>query len=499
MAKRNISLREQVKMEELRLGFEKRITKADKGGTYFARLQALMPSFKSLPPGKQENFINAKQFYKYVVGGFRSGKTEVLGAEMIWLAYENRPVAGLILSPTSTSSQLIVQKKFEELCEKNGIGYEVFPTRYSGVIEFTFLFGSSKEEKGTIYLASAEALGAWIGMTVGFGGVDEPFRIPKIVIDGFISRISSGATKIPQILFSGTPEPELQNWGVDVVEIGEENSKERYITRLSTRDNNTLRKGYVEGLEQIYDSATARNYIDGIPTLKKGDRVYYMYDDDRNMLPADKYKIERLEWNKIMVVYDFNVNPMTAVMWDLKEGGATIIRDYMLESSNTWELTETILNDLNTLFDRKNISLIITGDRTSLKRDTRSHPVYNPIYNDYTIIQRLFDGAGWKYHMVLPDVNPDVRDRIQWVNNLLEKGYIKILNCCTHVRDDFRFVVSKKGIQGFEKDKSKDPKRSHVSDCIDYGAVLLRRMGAELSEGGDSGLDIGYYDPRRHR
>ena len=494
--KKGLNIVEQAKLERVKLDFSKRLDKAKKSGSYFKRLQALMPTFKSLPPGKQENFINAKQLYKYAVGGFRSGKTEVLGAGLTWLAFENRPVAGMILSPTMTSVQLIVKKKFEELCEKNGIGYEVYPSKYSGVIEFHFLFGTKKEDKGIIYLTSEDAMGSWIGMTVGFGGMDEPFRMKKETNDAFISRISDGKAKLPMIMYSGTPEPELQNWGIDIVEKGEENSSERFITRLSTRDNNFNRKGYVEGLLKIYDTATARNYIDGIPTLRRGDRIYYMYQDERNMIP--EIEIKKKELNKVMVVYDFNVNPMTATEWILREKEFVIVNDYMLESSNTWDLTETILASLERKYDKKNISLIVTGDRTSLKRDTRAHPIYNPIYNDYTIIKRMFDSAGWKYHMVLPDVNPDVRDRCQWVNNLLEKGYLKITQNCSHVRDDFRFVTAKKGIQGFEKDKSKDPNRTHISDTVDYGAILIKRMGfMELFE--DLGMrnEVTFSDPRR--
>ena len=495
MAKSKIALIDQAKMEKKKLDLNKRVSKAEKSKTNFDRLHTILPTFLSLPPGKQENFINAKQFYKYCVGGFRSGKTEVLGAGLIWLAFENRPVPGLVISPTMTNVQMVVQEKLERLCERNGIGYEVFPSRYSGVIEFVMFFGNDKKDRGKILMSSPEAINSWIGLTVGFGGVDEPFRIKEDVIDAVASRVSDGGAKIPCIMFSGTPEPDLQNWGTDIVEIGEENSKERFVTRLSTRDNFHNRKGYVEDLLKKYDSATARNYIDGIPTLKKGDKVYYMFSEERNMVK--ERALNPKDRHSLMVIYDFNVNPMTALIGKIGKGYGEIIKDFLIESSNTWDITESILAYLND-FEKQNVSLIITGDRTSLKRDTRSHSVFNPVFDDYHIIRRMFDKAGWSYHMTLPDVNPEVRDRVQWVNNLFEKGLLRVWAGCTYVKEDMKFVVSKKGVNNFEKDKSKNPMRTHISDCVDYFAVLLRRMGIV---GVDEELmrkeDVVYRDPRR--
>ena len=489
-----LSLEQQALFAKKQLAFEERIAGKQKK-SYYERLRTLLPEFKSLPPGKQEKFINAKQSTKYILGGFQSGKTETFGANTIWLAYENMPYPGLIISPTFDNAKAIMLKKLKEICEKNGIRYQVSPSTYSARIEFFLIFDKGKI--GSIILGSGDGVFGWIGDTVAFGGMDEPFRQDESTHRDFISRISHPGSVLPMTYYSGTSEPDKQNWGLDIIENPEVDSKERFCTAISTRDNFHLRKGYVEDLEMNYDSETARNYIDGIPTVRKGGKMYYMFDDGLNVVKAETFKVKRSAFHKVMVVYDFNVNPMCAIEMLIQAPEVTITEDYKISTSNTWELTEVIIHRLRQKYDMKNVSLIITGDRTSLHRDTRSDSRYNPVFNDFQIIRQMFDKAGIKYHMVLPNENPDVRDRVQFVNNLLEKKYLRVLDTCKDVRDDLKYVKSKGGVVGFKKDKS-NQNMTHLSDVVDYGAWLTRRMGIypiEYFVNEDS--DVVYSDPRR--
>jgi len=500
-SKTKLSLKQQLLLKRKNLEYKKRLKAADgRELTNYESIRTIIPFFESLPPGKQERWLNSFAPVKFLIGGFRSGKTETFAVWSIYLSKVNAPLPGLIISPTATNAQMVVIQKFIEISDKAGLRYEYYPSRFAGVFEFKIFFGTNKNEVGTIYCSSAESLNSWIGMTVAFGGMDEPFLMDEDVSNKLLSRVSAPGTKLFSFYGSGTPEPDKQNWGIDIIEKMEEDTADRFITRISTRDNKFIPATYIPTMEKKLDADQIRNYIDGIATVRKGDKVYYKYDESVNLFPADKFEINKNQTQQVLVVYDFNVNPMTAIELVIRDKTLYITEDYKLSSSNTWELTEVIINRLKLKYDVNNIHLTITGDRTSLKQNTLSDAYYNPIYNDYQIIQNLFNKAGIKYSMFLPERNPDVRDRTLWVNNLLEKKYLMVLSNCIHVREDLKFVVSKKGVEGFRKDKTKNAERTHLSDCVDYACWFVRNLGIYGDETDESGIykqELSYLDPRR--
>lgn len=501
MSKKLLSLKQQLVIEQKKLQFQKRVeAKYGKILTYYEQLRILLPEFESLPPGKQKNFINAKQSIKFIIGGFQSGKTETYANNMIWLSYVNRPIPGISISPTSDNMLTVMKTKMIDICERNGIKYDI--KIYTSLCEFFFLFGDKKKEVGKILLGSGQAIDAWIGFTGAFAGIDEPFRQPEATNIALVGRASHPESVLTQINYSGTPELGNQMWGDEITDVGEIDDERIFATTISSRDNFKLRKGYVEDLMALYDEKAIETYIEGKGGVNKGGLMYYMFDKFKNLTQTSQIKINRAEHNRVMIVFDFNINPMTALEKVIKNENLYVIDEYKISGSNTWELTENIISRLKVrydVYDPNKFSLIITGDRTALKGDTRSHPVYNPNFNDYTIIRELFDKAGIKYHMVIPEHNPNVEQRVQLVNNLFEKRYLWIDEGCTGLINDMRFVKAKTGSASTQKDKS-NPKLTHFSDNLDYGCWLALGMGVFPKIGGMGYKDnVEYFEPRDGR
>lgn len=466
-----LSLEQQLILEEKRIAFDER-NKIQFGQelSYYEQLRILLPTFESLPPGTQAKFINAKQTIKYLIGGFQSGKTETAAALAIWLSYINRPYYGISVSLNFDNAKVIMFVKIKELCNKNGIRFDY--TMHTSMVEVNFYFGDKDEDIGKIFLVSGQAKDAWIGMSAAFGLMDEPFRQSEDVDRDMVSRVSNINAVLSLIIYSGTPEPDVQEWGIEIVEDVAENDindEHVFATRLSTRDNNKVREGYVQTLELKYDSDTAKTYIDGVYISLKGGKLYHKFDDKINLVPTISFIIKPEDYNRVLITYDFNVNPMTAIEFLIRAPEVYITEDYKIETSDTWELTDNIIYRLRKKYNVDKLQLYITGDRTALKQNTMSNPIYNPNFDDYDIIAKIFRREKIRNSMFIPEHNPDVQQRIQLVNNVFDKKYLWILDHCKDVREDLRYVKQKVGSPGFVKDKTKNKMRTHLSDNVDYG------------------------------
>lgn len=469
-----LSILQQALFEEKNIAFEKRMRKAGKG-SYAEQMKIILPETHLMY--KQEKFVNAKQHIKFILGGFQSGKTEVFAANKIWLSNVNEPFPGLLISPTADNCELIMLTKIKKILNENGIGFKT--KFYTGIIEVSVYFGRSTV--GTLLLGAGSSTLGWIGMTVAFVGMDEPFRQSSDTNRDMISRASEPNAVLPMISYSGTPEPDSQDWGEDVIDAKEEDSPERFITTLSTRDNIYLQKHYVKTLESELDSEQQKNYIDGEATSRKGGRMYYMYDDKENVEESSEFIIDAKAMNIVLLVFDFNTNPITAAEFLIRHPELIEVDEYKINNSNTWDLTKLTIHRLKQRYSfegerrpLENVHLVISGDATGQKSDT-THT--DPNFNNFTIIKQLFSAAGIQYYLDLEKTNPLVQPRVAWVNNLCEKKYFKILSHCIDSRTDMRKVKRKSGIAEFKKDKS-NKKLTHFSDIIDYASVLARRMGA---------------------
>ena len=121
--------------------------------------------------------------------------------------------------------------------------------------------------------------------------------------------------------------------------------------------------------------------------------------------------------------------------------------------------------------------MIVTGDAAGKAKSTKSNK------SDYEIIVKEFDDAGIHINIYVPDSNPAIRDRVNYVNmQFANESFIVNDECRITIRD--RELVSwKMGADGFSIDKSK-AELTHLSDAADYAVYNTQMMTAGEGESG---------------
>ena len=447
-------------MEEKRINLDKRFG-MKKGLSRLDEVSIILPNYK--PQEKQALFHKSTQRQKGIKGGYGSGKTIPFIAESIILAYVNRPVPIVISYPTEDSALAVGLPVMKQFCNDNDIKYTFIKDSGS----FKMEFGSGEKNKGEIILIGQKF---FKGVTVAAVGFDEPFSQRKETFENLIARARSSKAARQEIFWAGTPEPETMEWGFEYFE-QDHNDKDLFTITISTYENKYLSEGYLKSLENTFDAKTKEVYMMGKYLSLSQGKVYYGFDRQKNTLEIDdvdhKLGTKKLELIELIISFDFNVDPMTAVevFIDKKTRNRYQLEEYLIHSSNTDELCESILNNLKSKYDTNRLSLIITGDASGKSKKSASYGK-----SDFMIIKDWFSRSGIKYTFAVPNENPPVRDRVNYTNKLFEQKRFFICKHCTWSIRDRELVGWKRSsanLDGFHIDKTKKD-LSHLSDAGDY-------------------------------
>lgn len=157
--------------------------------------------------------------------------------------------------------------------------------------------------------------------------------------------------------------------------------------------------------------------------------------------------------SELQISFDFNVDPITAVVGQYVKGQIRLLKEYRLENSNVYELCDRIRADYPTAL------YLVTGDAAGRQRSALS----NGNINYYTVIRQklnLSDGQ-----LKVMGVNPAVSDTRVLFNSILQNFDYVVDKSCTFAIEDFKYVeVDDNG----DIDKKKDKHRSHLLDAERY-------------------------------
>lgn len=254
-------------------------------------------------------------------------------------------------------------------------------------------------------------------------------------------------------------------WGWEYWDKEKIENEDSYIATITTYDNVYLTDDYKRRLEEKYDSRMREVYMMGKNINLSADRAYYAFDTERSVV-----KQNQVQTTKIIIGFDFNVDPMCAIELIIDEDVRTQVDEYVIHSSNTGELCEYIIMRLLQKYNREDITLIITGDASGRALKTASFG-----RTDYMIIKEAFERAGFSLDLYIPNSNPPVRDRINFTNKLFETGKYLITENCKQSIKDRGLVTWKQGTDGFIIDKSRRD-ISHLSDAGDYALWASKKV-----------------------
>jgi PBSX family phage terminase large subunit len=445
------------------------------------QLSVLLPGIELTP--KQAQFMNTNAFLQVITGGDKSGKTFTAVCKALTLSYINSGFKGLFVHPTADGIEITVMPVFEEIFDKYNINYSVKNLATKKIIKIFFGRGRT----GIIVIGSGDKPRSLKGPNFAFAVIDEPFIMKKDIFQVVVSRLAANAVKRCLIL-CGTPEPIYMVWGKEYLKKKFVDTDKLFVITISARDNPYNSPDYIANLEALYDAKMRKARIDGELVNLSGETVYD-FSFEKNVISRDEalrlcFDIENSDKNLILT-FDFNYNPMTACLWYQCNDDYIQMKEFKVSHSYTKELVQLVISQLKTEGyliqygdDRYSTafynSLIVTGDASGRGHKSTSE------YTDFEIIERELESAGVFYEFAVPAKNPEVRDRINFVNTRLELGAVKFSEECEESINDRESVQWKKGAVKFSIDKSND-ELTHLSEAGDYGLWNTRNLTKSIS------------------
>lgn len=224
----------------------------------------------------------------------------------------------------------------------------------------------------------------------------------------------------------------------------------------STRENKYLPDSYVKLLEATYDEEMRKQYIDGLPVRRLGKIAAKSFRRDVHIK-----EFERDVDDSLWISIDFNVEPMSAVLWWASKHKQVKLRAFdevCLMGSDTPELAK-VLNDKLRALGLQQHQVTLYPDPAGNARSTKGLN-----RSDIEILREAgFRNINFKRRIV------SVKDCMNAVNALFDLGEIEVHPKCKELIKDLEQIKWRDS--GFEFDKS-DSKRSHwldgMKDMIDY-------------------------------
>ena len=241
---------------------------------------------------------------KLLVGGYGSGKSNILVKRAIATCLQNAPVPNLIVAPTYPMARDIIVETASELLDGKAT---LRPIRWH-LNKSTFnLYIGHNGRLGRIFIRSGEDPKRLKGPNIGCAYIDEPFIQKQGVLDQCLARTRHPRAQITEIGMTGTPE-EL-NWGFELAEGDMRESHDVGVVRAPTRMNRALPASYLKRLESAYTDKMRAAFLEGQFVNLATGLVYYAFDPAVNVVDLEAPK--DAAW---FAGWDFNVNPMAVVV-----------------------------------------------------------------------------------------------------------------------------------------------------------------------------------------
>lgn len=376
-----------------------------------------------------------------LTSGFGGGKTYALLMKHLKLTMLNKNVPSGLFVPTYSEFTRDVAPLMEQILLENDIQPIYHKTEHYYKFPWT---------KAKTYVISCE--NRVRGPNLGFCSINEPGLISYERFKEIIGRKRLPNVKVKQINMAGTPEG-TSNWLYEHCIV-------KNLTTVyygNTRDNKFIDSTYVRTLEQNYDKTMLQAYLEGKFVNMNGAMFYYAFSRNKNLDEKIKRNNEQIHCG-----LDFNVEKMTATLWILTDGPKAFDEIVIPDNADTNKMCNALkergYNPDNT---------IIYPDPSGKKRTTIG-------IGDFQIIQNH------GYQLKFKHKAPGFRDRQLAVNNLLDKGLLKInpITCKTLLRD----LESVEQDTGTLEKIKKNPELTHASDGMDYMIDILYPLSGKKPE-----------------
>lgn len=411
----------------------------------------------------QDAFHDSIKTYDLLSAGYGGGKTYSLCMKGFRLMNLNRGCAGGILCPSLRMYRKDVFPTLIQICNDNNIRY------YYNKSEMVWHF---PQTNSTVYVFHSEDDGLSIkGPNLGWGLINEVTLVSEMAFKVFLSRMRMKKAKLIQIAMSGTPEG--FNWTYEY--FIEKPRPDTDVVFGNARLNPHNHESYIRNLEASYDPLMQEQYIDGKYVNIRGGRAAYAF----NRFKHTSDKIERIDGMPVYVSMDFNVDPMSATLYNVvnldtldtshRWGAGKKIQGWdevCIHNSDTDELCTALIDKIGRdRFGKPAGEVYVYPDPAGRNRSTKLRNT-----SDFDILRdRGFRDLRYRSQV-------SVRDCLNALNNALSKDWIMLNSkACPNTIADLEQCILKKDV--FEVDKS-NSKRTHwldgMKNFIEYEFPTVR-------------------------
>ena len=375
---------------------------------------------------------------KALIGGYGSGKSMTAIKRGIWLALKNNGIPGMIVSPNNEQARKTIVTDMIRVLDGRGIEY-IYKEQKK---EFTIKY---KGRTGLIWIASGDKPESLKGPNLAWAIIDEPFIQKREVFDQMIARIRHPKAVYKELLLTGTPED--MGWGYDVLE-GDERSrfKSMLVVRAKTSDNLALSEEDRQLLWDSMDETRRKAYFNGEFTDLSSSPIYYAFNDDNNV---ERFSVPK--GAELSVGMDFNVNPMSAVVFYHEQNRIYVVDEIKLKNANTEVMADEIRKKVAQYAPWQESRVVVYPDPTGKNRKT-SAPIG---VTDFTILKQ--EG----FIVRAPNAAPTNRDSYNNANKNLELRNIIVHPRCKQLIKDYKRL-------SYSKTLGQQQDYTHMSDALKY-------------------------------
>ena len=385
--------------------------------------------------------------FRVLITGRRFGKTHLAMYELLRFASRKPNSKIFYVAPTYRMAKEIMWKQLKKkVTEHKWIKYA-----NETELSLTLRNGSQISLKGAD--KSPDNLR---GVGLDFLLLDEYADIPHEAWSEVLRPTISDRHVTGNVLFVGTPRG-FGNWSYEIYQKGLGDDPEWKSFKFTTVDGGQVEQDEIDQAMRDLDERTFRQeYLASFETYSGV--VYYNFSRDEN--------VRKCTYDKDAIIHvglDFNIDPMSACLFHVKNGNIEVFDEIVIYSSNTDEFIDELLSRYN-----KN-KIIIYPDPASRQRKTSAGG-----RTDLTILQN----AG--FIVKCKSTHALVRDRINSVNSKLKafdgKRSIFIDGSCKTLINSLMKQIYKEGTTQPEKNNGYD----HMTDALGYAIEFLFPITSNL-------------------
>jgi hypothetical protein len=382
--------------------------------------------------------------FKGFSGPVGSGKSQALCQEAIRLSYMNPGRLGLLGAPTFPMLRDATQAALFEILDRCGIPYDF--NKAENYIVFP-------EVGSKLLFRSLDDYERLRGTNLAWFGIDELTYCQEEAWLRLEARLRDPRAKM--LCGYGVWTPKGFDW-VYRRFISEPVDGYGVVLAKPLENRHLLDQipDFYDRLKKSYDSRFYDQEVLGQYLNVTAGRAYSAFDRMEN--------VKEQVYNPMLPVLwalDFNVDPMCSVVAQMEGDQIRVLDEIVLRRVTT----EEACSEFASRYARP-AKVIVYGDASGSRMQTTGS-------SDYSMIRKYFREHGIQnVEYRIPSANPAVRDRLDIMNGSLKSAggerHLQIDPRCKELIIDLEQVVLQEGTMVI--DKTKDPRRTHLSDALGY-------------------------------